>query len=83
MQAGQVSLGSKISALPESISSIISVYAYKVVRKVETVMEKLSVYSTRIDDRRHLSNLDDRALRDIGLTRSDVENEINKYFWQR
>ncbi|MGI9507491.1 MAG: DUF1127 domain-containing protein [Geminicoccaceae bacterium] len=36
----------------------------------------------RFRQRRALSFLDDRMLRDIGLTRLDVEREITKPFWQ-
>lgn len=36
----------------------------------------------RFRQRRALSQLDDRMLRDIGLTRLDVEQEITKPFWQ-
>ena len=31
--------------------------------------------------RRHLAGLDDRILRDIGLSRADVEREYRKPFW--
>lgn len=33
-------------------------------------------------ERRHLARLDDRLLRDIGLTRADVAPEITKPFWR-
>lgn len=36
----------------------------------------------RSRQRRHLSKLDDRLLRDIGLTRLDVEFESSKPFWR-
>lgn len=36
----------------------------------------------RFRQRRALGQLDDRMLRDIGLTRLDVEQEITKPFWQ-
>lgn len=32
--------------------------------------------------RQYLPNLDDRMLRDIGVTRAEVENELNKPFWR-
>ena len=32
--------------------------------------------------RRHLGQLDDRLLRDIGLSRAEVDNEISQRFWQ-
>ncbi len=36
----------------------------------------------RETQRRQLRMLNDRMLRDIGLTRSDVDHEIRKPFWQ-
>ncbi len=36
----------------------------------------------RSRDRAKLAMLDDRMLRDIGLTRCDVWREINKPFWR-
>lgn len=35
----------------------------------------------RYQSRRHLAELDDRALKDIGLTRLDVVRETDKPFW--
>jgi len=32
--------------------------------------------------RRHLAHMDDRLLRDIGLSRLDAKREINKPFWR-
>jgi uncharacterized protein YjiS (DUF1127 family) len=32
--------------------------------------------------RRHLARMDDRLLRDIGLSRADAKREINKPFWR-
>jgi uncharacterized protein YjiS (DUF1127 family) len=37
----------------------------------------------RSRDRAQLAMLDDRMLRDIGVTRADVWNECNKPFWRQ
>jgi uncharacterized protein YjiS (DUF1127 family) len=39
------------------------------------------LWAERARQRRQLAELDDYMLRDIGLTRSDVANEIRKPFW--
>lgn len=36
----------------------------------------------RIRQRDALARLDDRMLRDIGLSRADVDGEVSKPFWQ-
>jgi uncharacterized protein YjiS (DUF1127 family) len=42
----------------------------------------VGLWRQRARDRTLLARLDDRMLRDIGLTRSDVEHEINRPFWR-
>jgi uncharacterized protein YjiS (DUF1127 family) len=39
-------------------------------------------WKKRVQDRRHLSQLDDHVLSDIGLTRADVTCEATRPFWQ-
>jgi uncharacterized protein YjiS (DUF1127 family) len=41
------------------------------------------LWMERVRERRALAELDDRLLRDIGLTRADVWQEIRKPFWRR
>ena len=36
----------------------------------------------RVRQRHALARLDDRLLRDMGLSRADVEQEVGKPFWQ-
>ena len=46
------------------------------------VREALREWRRRANGRLELARLDDRMLRDIGLTRFDAEYEINKPFWR-
>ena len=44
--------------------------------------DAFSAWQERVSQRRTLARLDDRLLRDMGLSRSDVEHEVSKPFWQ-
>jgi uncharacterized protein YjiS (DUF1127 family) len=42
----------------------------------------LATWRRRAQDRRELANLDHRAIRDIGLSPSEIQFEANKPFWR-
>ena len=44
-------------------------------------LKLLLEWSARSRQRRDLAMLNDAALKDIGLTRADVDSEISKPFW--
>lgn len=45
-------------------------------------LDTLAEWHERARQRRRLMELDDRLLKDIGLTRADVARETSKPFWQ-
>jgi uncharacterized protein YjiS (DUF1127 family) len=51
-------------------------------RGVTAVLDAMYKSRQRIAERHLLASLDDRMLKDLGLSRCDVENEIRKRFWQ-
>ena len=46
------------------------------------LFDKVFTWLDRARQRRHLGELDDRLLRDIGLSRAEVDHEISQPFWQ-
>jgi len=44
--------------------------------------EALLVWQDRARSRHHLQGLDDYRLKDLGLTRADVQQESSKPFWR-
>lgn len=45
------------------------------------VAETLRRLQERSRDRRYLANLDDTILKDVGLTRADLDRELSRPFW--
>ena len=48
---------------------------------VTRLFDQLFTWLDRARQRRQLGELDDRLLRDIGLSRAEVDNEISRPFW--
>ncbi len=48
---------------------------------VGDIVALVARWAQRSAQRRHLRELDDHLLRDMGLTRADVEREASKPFW--
>lgn len=52
-------------------------------RFAQRVFAVTRTWNERATQRRHLRELDDATLRDLGLTRSDAMREGDKLFWSR
>ncbi len=46
------------------------------------LIQQLELYSQRSRTRKHLLEMDDYALKDIGLSRQQAVQEAERYFWQ-
>ena len=46
------------------------------------ILDRLLLWQERASQRQALSNLDDRMLRDIGVTRAEADHEAGKFFWR-
>jgi uncharacterized protein YjiS (DUF1127 family) len=64
-----------------------SIYVRPIGRKVlpglfARICDVVLGWSERSRQRRHLAELDDRLLRDIGISRVEVEAEASRPFWR-
>lgn len=46
-----------------------------------TLVERLLTWQEAMAERQRLAELDDRQLRDIGLSRADIERELRRPLW--
>jgi uncharacterized protein YjiS (DUF1127 family) len=51
-------------------------------RALIAVFDRLYDWQARAAERALLDSLDERQLRDIGLSRADISREVTKPFWQ-
>jgi uncharacterized protein YjiS (DUF1127 family) len=49
---------------------------------LDSMVDTLLTWQRRHKDRMHLMSLDDRLLRDIGISPADVDREASKPFWR-
>jgi len=49
---------------------------------IPRLLTTLRLWSRRIREREELADFGERDLRDIGLSRADLYNEVNKPFWR-
>ena len=47
------------------------------------LLDQLLTWQQRHSERRYLLTLDERMLKDIGLSQADIEQEAAKPFWQK
>jgi uncharacterized protein YjiS (DUF1127 family) len=74
LDAGHVALRASTSAA----STRVAAYLLAARRMAHMVW----LWHSRTESRRALSMLSDHVLRDIGLTRADVDREVMKPFWR-
>lgn len=78
MNANQALCSETTAPVSIRTGAIVSFLATVILRAVCTVQ----VWRERTRQRRMLAMLDDRMLKDIGLTRLSARNETAKRFWQ-
>jgi uncharacterized protein YjiS (DUF1127 family) len=79
MLPGSLEAGRRVRLAPPSAGSD---HAYVFLRALRRVPHIIRLWFTRVESHRALAMLSDYELRDIGLTRSDVEREFIKPFWR-
>jgi uncharacterized protein YjiS (DUF1127 family) len=58
------------------------IFRGQVVAQVARSIEILLLWQRRANERHALAQLDDKILRDLGLSRSEVARELRKPFWR-
>ena len=57
-------------------------FVHAVDGRLDVMVDTLLTWQRRHKDRMHLMSLDDRLLRDIGISYADVDREASKPFWR-
>lgn len=69
-------------SMTANLAPMVRVPAARTAHRFADVLDTLSLWRDRLEQRRTLVALDDRLLRDIGMDRDVAEREAAKPFWQ-
>jgi uncharacterized protein YjiS (DUF1127 family) len=70
------------SRLPVEPPALGQLWLVWLASRLRTLPDQALLWLDRSRQRRHLSEMDDRMLRDIGLSRTSAWAETQKWFWQ-
>jgi len=68
--------------LEKDISQCLPTCEKSILKTAKVVLQILNLWSKRKVERDQLKNLDERLLKDMGITRYDVDQEASKPFWR-
>ena len=71
-----------VSRAASNLNQASARFVHQVDATFENVLDRFLTWQRRHKDRMHLLSLDDRMLRDIGVTLADVDREASKPFWK-
>lgn len=66
----------------KEISKCLPICDRSFLKTAKTVFLMLNHWSQRREERKQLNGLNERLLKDIGITRYDAEHEVAKPFWR-
>lgn len=72
----------KYNTFSSPINGLSRGVGHELVAVLDRIFETPFTWAERSAERRHLAELDDHLLRDIGLNRADVETISTKPFWR-
>lgn len=78
----QIYTNHTVSRAASNLNHASARFVHSVDAAVENVLDRFLTWQRRHKDRMHLLSLDDRMLRDIGVTMADVDKEASKPFWR-
>jgi uncharacterized protein YjiS (DUF1127 family) len=78
----QIDMNHSVSRAASSLNHASARFVHQVDLAVENVLDRFLTWQRRHKDRMHLLSLDERMLRDIGVSLADVDREATKPFWR-
>jgi uncharacterized protein YjiS (DUF1127 family) len=72
----------KYNTFSSPINGLSRGIGHELIAVLDRILEAPFVWAERAADRRHLAQLDDHLLNDIGLNRADLDAVTSKPFWR-